>query len=71
MNERFVDTGLEIAVRGERRPVLKLGNRLYVGETLCVLNPAGLGGTVWSAASEDLLKYNVNFTMGEESGQGH
>lgn len=70
-SEQFADTGKEIAVSGVRRPVLKLGDRFFVGETLCILNPAGHGGIVWSARDVDLLKYNVNFTMGEESGPGH
>ena len=59
--DQFVDTGRQVRIcTGELRPVLRLGDRLFVGETLSVVNPHGFGGRVWSAMDEDTLLFNAN-----------
>lgn len=65
----FQKTRHQINVLGTDRPVLKLGKRLFVGETLSLVNPNGFGGRVWSAMNLDLLKYNAN--LGRHNGPGH
>jgi hypothetical protein len=59
--ETFVDTNEAMEINGQSRPVLKLGDRLYVGETLCMLNPAGFGGRIWTAKNREQLRYNAHF----------
>lgn len=41
------------------RPVLRLGDRLFAGETLSMLNPYGYGGRVWSGRDVDELQHNI------------
>lgn len=69
--EVFEETPHEVLVGDHMRPVLKYRGRLYVGETLCILNPNGFGGRVWTAKDLELLSYNVNFNRGESSGPGN
>lgn len=59
--ETFVDTGKTMSINGIERPVLKLGKRFYVGEALCMLNPAGFGGRVWTSFDIHRLNYNAHF----------
>lgn len=55
---------------GIKRPVLKLGKRLFAGTHLSMLNPYGYGGPVWSAKTLDGLQFNIYF--GEKNdGRGH
>lgn len=68
---RFTETSHTIPLDGKHRPVLELEGRLYVGETLCLLNPAGHGGRVWSGRDMDSLKYNVHFKKVDADGSDH
>lgn len=70
MSDQFEDTGKPMVLLGQERPVLKLGARLYVGETLSLVNPHGFGGRVWSARTRDQLKYNAHFGRHDER-DGH
>lgn len=57
----LVDTGLKLRVKGKERPVLKLGERFFVGEALHLRPIFVCSGQVWSARNLQDLEYNVNF----------
>lgn len=70
MSQQFEATPDVIDVFGVVRPVLKLGKRLFVGETLSMLNPYGYGGRVWASTKGlDQLKFNVH--EGRHDGTGN
>lgn len=57
-----------ISIGGKDRPVLRLGKRLFAGEQLSIVNPAGYGGRVWSGMDLDHLKFNAAFARGKQHG---
>lgn len=60
IGEQFEDTSEKVRLRsGEERPVLRLGNRFYAGETLSLVNPNGFGGQVWSGSTIELLQGSI------------
>lgn len=64
---------IEVDGKVVERPVLRLGNRIYAGEFLSMLNPHGYGGKVWSALDLDIdqLQYNIDFNARRDRGHRH